>query len=213
MKAAMKNTPIRRLGAQLGYLAAVVNAVAFVWYSFGILSGETETNPITWWLWLAETFIGLLIYADRTRDTSKWLAEAISMVGVTIVGGYLIFQVFAGHQEVVLHSVQPIDFLSAGLAAVALIFWISTRKRWGAGASLWVFQLALFSAAFPLIRAVAADPSSEPFWPWALWTGAFVLQALCAMLRWDGKEPLLNPINYAVTHGLVAWIIWFGALG
>jgi len=201
---------ISTLGAWSGYFAALVQAVAFIWYCSEVFSKEAHTNPISWWLWLGETLVGLLIYVDRTRDTPKWLNEAVALVGVVSVALYLAVRMFLGDAAVILAPVEPIDIGAAAAAIGTFWFWLLTRKKWGAGASLWVFQIALITAAFPLIRATFVDPSAEPFWPWALWTVSFSLQFLCAAFRWDGIETLLNPLNYAITHGLIAWIIWLG---
>ena len=184
---------------------------AFVWYCWTVFSGEATTNPISWWLWFAETAVSLMLYADRTRDTSKWFAEAVSMVGVTMVSGYLIWEVLSGGEKMVFASVETVDYIAFLFAALAFCVWLATRKKVGAGLALWIFQLALISAVFPLLRATFADSSSEPLGPWVLWTGVFFLQTVCAWLRWDGYEPVISPINYTLTHGLVVVAITLGA--
>jgi len=206
-----KASTVRSIGAVCGYLAAVVNIIAFVWYGHGVLAGTVETNPLSWWMWLTETGVGLAIYIDRTRDLSKWSAEAVSMVGVTAVAGYLTVMAFIGHAKTVLISVAPVDYGATVAAAGAFVIWLSTRERHGAGIAILVFQIALVAAAFPLIRAAHANPLAEPFGPWALWTVAYGLQLLCAGLRLDGPGALWNPLNYTLTHGAVAWIVWQGA--
>lgn len=199
------------VGAWSGYLAAVLTLVAFAWYARDIWAGATVTNPISWWLWMGETFVGLLIYMDRTRDMPKWIAEATSLVGVVIVGIYLGVKALLGDASMVFASVESIDLVATVVALATFGFWLTTRKKWGAGPSIWVFQVTLLLVAFPLVRATFADPSMEPFGPWALWSLAFILQAFCAWVRWDGYEPIINPINYAVVHTVVAAIILFGA--
>ena len=196
-----------RLGAQAGYVAAILQAIAFVWYCVVVFSNDAHTNPISWWLWSGETLVGLLIYADRTRDAYKWLAEAVALVGVIAVAGYLAARIFIGDASVILAPVESIDVYIAIAAIGTFVFWLLTRKKWGPGASIWVFQVVLVLAVFPLVRATYANPVAEPLWPWALWTASFSFQFLSAALRWDGYEPLVNPLNYAITHGLVTWII------
>ena len=201
---------LAKLGAQAGYVAAVLQAIAFTWYCVVVFSNEAHTNPISWWLWFGETVVGLLIYADRTRDMYKWIAEATALVGVVAVAGYLAVRMFLGDARVVLATVEPVDIAIAIAAVAMFIFWLLTRKKWGPGISVWVFQIVLVLAIFPIVRATYANPAAEPLWPWILWTVSFSFQFLCAALRWDGYEPLVNPLNYAITHGLVSWIIFQG---
>jgi len=54
------------VGAVFGYVAAAIMVVAFVWYGHDIWTGSARTNPLSWWMWAIETFVGLMIYADRT---------------------------------------------------------------------------------------------------------------------------------------------------
>lgn len=199
---------LRNLGACAGYSAAFVQAIAFTWYCIIVFSHDAHTNPISWWLWLGETLVGLVIYIDHTRDTPKWINEAVAFVGVIMVASYLALRIFMGDTAIVLAPVETIDIVVAVATVATFCFWVLTREKLGAGISLWIFQIALVAAAFPLIRATFVDPSAEPFWPWALWTLSFSLQLLSASLRWDDIEALLNPLNYAATHGLVALIVW-----
>lgn len=201
-----------RLGVEVGYVAAFVQAIAFIWYCIAVFTEHAHTNPISWWLWLAETAVGLAIYADRTRDMAKWLTEAVALIGVVIVAGYLAVLSLSGNAAFALQTVEPADYVAAATAACVFLFWILTRKTWGSGLSLWLFQIALLLAAFPLIRATFANPGSEPLWPWILWTVSFALQLFAAVLRWDGVSGLLNPLNYAITHGIVAGIILSNAV-
>lgn len=201
-------TRTQQIGARFGYCAALLNAIAFLWYGYDTLAGTTATNPITWWLWFGETLVGLLIYADRTRDMSKWLVEAVSMIGVACVGGYLIYRVVTGHATTVLEPVEPVDFLVSLTTVGVFIFWLKTRKRLGSSVSVWVFQVVLIAAALPLIRSTIADPTAEPLVPWLIWTGAFTCQTMCVLLRWDGWTPLLNPINYVITHLIIVVVVW-----
>lgn len=196
-----------KIGTAAGYTAAIIQVIAFLLYCFEVFSKQAHTNPVTWWLWLGETLVGLLIYADRTQDRPKWITEAVAFVGVILVSLYLGVRMYLGDSSIIMESVESVDYLAAATAVGAFCFWLATRKRWGPSASIWVFQIALISAAFPLIRATLANPSAEPFWPWALWTLSFIFQLVCSLLRWDGFEPLVNPLNYAITHGVVALII------
>lgn len=202
---------IRTLGAVCGYAAALIQAGAYGWYMLDLVEGSVHTNPVSWYLWLGETLVGLLIYADRTNDRSKWIAEAVAFVGVIAVAGYLTYQWWASGATELFGTVKvPDDLWSTGLAVLAFVVWVDKREHWGPGVANWVFQFALLAAAYPLIRAAWADPSAEPFWPWALWSASFFLQFLCACLRWDGVTPLLNPLNYLATHAAVAAIAYLG---
>ncbi len=199
------------VGAVFGYTAAFMNAVGLAWYSRDMFFGETITNPVTWWLWLVETIISLIIYVDRTKDMSKWATEAVSAVGVSIISLFLLFQTLSGEAHSVFETVELVDYIAATFAVVALVVWIVTRKTYGAGIALWVFQLALLSAIFPLMRSAVVETAVEPLGPWVLWTIAFAFQAICAYLRWDGYEPIVSPINYTITHGLIAITILHSA--
>lgn len=202
------------LGAVCGYLAAITQVIAFGWYGWYLVQGAVDTNPLSWYLWLGETFVGLLIYADRTRDSSKYVGEVAALIGVICVTSFLTYQAWwQGTSDQIFSSVQfPDDIISTVIAIFAFVLWLDKRSTWGAGVVVWFFQIALLCAAYPLIRAAYVDPSAEPFGPWALWALAFILQFGAACLRWDGVTPLLNPINYAITHAAVAVIVWQGAV-
>ena len=202
----------RTIGAGFGYLAAFLNVVAFVWYVVVIFGHDVTTNPITWWLWLGETITGLLIYADRTKDRSKWLLEATALVGVVIVGGYLAVEAVLGKVDVVLASVETIDYWITGLTIATFCFWLGTRKRLGASAALWLFQVVLLLAAVPLIRATWETPSAEPLGPWAIWTLAFVSLTICTRLRWDGKDVFIYAASNMATHGIITAIVLVGVV-
>ncbi|MEK7510800.1 MAG: hypothetical protein AAB582_01005 [Patescibacteria group bacterium] len=204
----MTQQSLRTFGAVCGYSAAVLNAIGFVWYFLVI--GETQTNPVTWLLWLVETGVSLWLYRSHTGDRAKWAAEAVSLIGVIGISFHLfVLQPMQGNGGTVWQTVEPIDYLVAILAIVALVYYWRSQKQ-GKTASrraLWIFQAALLTAILPLWRTVLDDPTSEPFWPWMIWTLAFVLQTFCAWLRWEDRTTLLNPINYAITHGVVALIV------
>lgn len=206
-----RNRTVMRLGAGFGYLAGFLNIVAFIWYNLDVVMGNVITNPVTWWLWLGETIVSLFLYIKLTKDFSKWAAEAVSLLGVATVLLLLSLKTFSGDSTIVFAAVEPIDYLSAIVAVAAFSVWLKTRKTHGALVASWVFQLAIVSAAVPLIRSAWADPSAEPFGPWAVWTIAFGLQTLCSGMRWSGFTPLLSPLNYTALHGIVALIVWFGA--
>lgn len=201
-----------RLGWASLYLAAFANAIAFVWYFVEAISGQVGTNPVSWVLWLIETGVGLFLYSRRTEDRCKWRVEQVSMIGVGVIVVCLAVKAVEAGAEAVLAPVRWVDAVPTVLAVWAYKFWLGTRRVDGGAGALWVFQLALFAAAVPLIRTVYADNTAEPFGPWALWFVAFILQTLGVALRWEkGKNDLLfNPVNYAVVHGLVAWIVWHG---
>ncbi len=201
-------------GSWCGFLAALTNLLAFTWYVYEVFGGKVDTNPVTWYLWLIETAVSLTLFRDRTHDMSKWLAEGVSMVGVLLVAVYLTGKVIGGQAAIVLASVQPSDVIPTLIAGAAFLVWTQTKDnpRY-TGLALWVFQIALFAAVVPLIRATYAHPSVEPLGPWAMWTGAFTLQSICVILKLKKGEidTLLSPINYAITHGAIALIIWQGA--
>lgn len=201
----------QKFGARVGYLAALLQFVAFGLYGQGLFDGSIHTNPVSWWMWGVETLVGLVIYADRTQDASKWAAEAASLLGVLGVNLYLGYRMLSGDIAAVLEPVALLDLVSTILAGIAFWFWLASRKRLGPEPALLVFQFALLAAAFPLIRSAYVDPSAEPLWPWVLWSISFGLQLLCTTIRWDGWMPLLNPANYLATHAIVAAIIWYGA--
>ncbi len=206
--------PRESIGAALGYLAGFLNAVGFIWYCQVMFTSETTTNPISWWLWFGETLISLVIYRDYTRDMSKWFAEFVSLLGATVVSLYLLWRTLTGDSSIVFASVEMVDYYVGAFAILAFAVWFVTRdeqNRYKARLAVIVFQLALFAAVVPLVRSTFADPSAEPLGPWVLWTGVFLLQSICAGLRWDGWTPLISPINYTVTHLLVVLAIIFGA--
>jgi FtsH-binding integral membrane protein len=205
--------PRESIGAALGYLAGFLNAAGFVWYCQVMFASETTTNPISWWLWLGETLISLVIYWDYTRDKSKAFAEFVSLIGAAVVSLYLLWRVLTGDSSIVFSAVETVDYYVGGFAVVAFVVWFVTRdvqNRHKAKLAVIVFQLALFAAVVPLVRSTYADPSAEPLGPWVLWTGVFLLQSICAGLRWDGWTPLISPINYTLTHFLVVLAIILG---
>jgi hypothetical protein len=119
---------LRKLGAISGYSAAIVQAIAFAWYCVLVFSHDAHTNPISWWLWLGETLVGLLIYIDHTRDTPKWINEAVAFIGVVLVGSYLLVRMLSGDTNVVLAPVETIDIVVAVATVATFCFWLLTRE-------------------------------------------------------------------------------------
>ncbi len=200
-----------RVGAAFGIVAGILNLVVFVWYCWTAFSGETTTNPISWWLWFAETLFCLFIYIDRTRDFPTWFTEAASMLGVTVISGYLIWEILIGDSSIVFASVETVDYVALGFAVLAFVVWAFTRKDDGKGPAIWFFQLALLSAIFPLVRSAYTDPTSEPLGPWIAWTFVFLFQTICAWLRVREPGAVVNPLMYTITHALVVGAMILGA--
>lgn len=199
--------------ASCGYLAAALNLVGFGLYFFEAFRGHVDTNPVTWYLWLLETFVSLTLYSSYTEKPSVWAAEAASLVGVILFCLYLTFEVVVNKKEVGWANVELIDWVTSLAVVIVYAIWLRMKDRpqWKKY-SLVLFQVVLLAVAVPLIRSAAMHPHAEPFWPWAVWTVSFSLQALCAWLfqKNDGVA-LANPVNYALTHGIVA-VLAFGGV-
>lgn len=200
-----------RFGAWCGWGAGILNLIGFVWYCTVVLDGSATTNAITWWMLLGETLVSLAILRDRTGDPATWFTEFVSMIGVGFVSLYLLWEVLQGKGLVVLASVATIDIFILGLTLAVGAIWLATRRKYGAGPAIWIFQIVLVSSMIPLVRSAYADPTSEPLGPWVLWCGVFFLQTVCAKLRLRELEAYINPLNYTLTHVLVVVAIILGS--
>lgn len=208
-----------RAGAVLGWTAAVLNAVGFAVYCSPMMTGDTlDTNPLSWWFWFVETLTSLIIiinYLEKDKVTegghkSVWATEAVSMVGVTIVSLYLIFEMYRGGIAVVFDEVKPIDWFVTGFAVVSLGFWHVTHKRYGSRWAVWFSQFGPIAAVYPLFRETLENPAGEPLWAWAIWTAAFALQAVSGWLRVRTWTTIVGPVIYTATHLLVVLAIILG---
>jgi hypothetical protein len=208
----MRSHALRNIGTVAGYANAVLQIVAFAWYGITIYSGATHTNPITWYLLFIETVVGLLIYANHTKDVPKYAGEIIALIGVVGMGIYLTTQTLWGTRLVWETVDWNTDLIPTVAAVGAFLYWFPRRNsKRHSRIALWLYQIAIFGAMGPLILSTWTHPTAEPFGPWAVWTVGFALQTICAAFRWEDKESLFNPINYAITHGIVAGIVWYSA--
>lgn len=208
-----------KMGAILGWTAAILNGVGFVIYCTPMLTGDAlNTNPLSWWFWFIETLTSLVIiyhYLEKDNGSegghkSVWATEAVSMVGVTIVSLYLLLELHRWGIDDVFSAVETIDYVVTGLAIFSLAFWHVTRKRYGSGLAVWISQFGPLAAVYPLWRATLENPTSEPFWAWIIWTLAFALQTVSGWLRVRTLTTIVGPIVYTVTHLLVVLAIILG---
>ncbi len=207
-----------RVGAVLGWTAAVLNALGFVIYCIPMLTGDAiETNPLSWWFWFIETLTSLVIiyhYLEKDNGSgghrSVWATEAVSMVGVTVVSVYLLLELHRWGIDDVFKSVKTVDYIVTGFAILSLGFWHITRKRYGSGLAVWISQIGPLVAVYPLWRATLENPQGEPFWAWTIWTVAFALQGVSGWLRVRTITTIIGPIVYTVTHLLVVLAIIHG---
>ncbi len=201
-----------RVGAWCGWGAGILNLIGFVWYCTVVLDGSATTNAITWWMLLGETLVSLALLKDRTGDPATWFTEFVSMIGVGFVSLYLVGEVFLGAESVVLASVETIDIVFLVLTLAVGVIWLATRRKYGAGPAIWIFQIVLVGSMIPLVLSTYEDPLSEPLGPWVLWCFVFLLQTICAKLRLAELEAYINPLNYTLTHVLVVGAILFGSM-
>lgn len=208
-----------RVGTVLGWTAAALNVVGFVVYCIPMLTGDAlDTNPLSWWFWFIETLASLVIiisYLEKDKASegghmSVWATEAVSMLGVTIVSAYLLFELNRGGLAEFFEEVKPVDWFVTGFAVFSLGLWQVTRKRYGSFWAVWISQFGPVVAVYPLVQDAWSDPTAEPFWAWAIWTIAFALQAVSGWLRVRTLTTIVGPIIYTLTHLAVVLAIILG---
>lgn len=215
------------LGSVVAIASSALQVAAYAWYIPLVVDGSADTNPLSWLMWLVETFVGLVIYISLTNAWRKYLTEVFALIGVAIICGYLLYKWYVADGKNPFDNVDwGTDQLPTIVAGVILAFWALIESfsllgklpnRWEhllVRVCMWLYLIPLVWAAYPLIRSTYEHPHAEPFGPWFLWTICFGLQVLSVWITWDRKrdslEAYFNPIGYTATHLAVAAIVYLG---
>ena len=179
------------LTLQLGIAAGVLQLVAFGLYNKQILQGTSTPNTATWTLWAFLTILNASSYAAMTADLAKYILPVASALATIGTFGY---SLFAGKFK----RMDSWDWLvfSIGVMAGLMWWWYQSATY----ANLIVVGAVIISF-WPLYRSVWKNPALEKTLPWYVWTIAYSILTLVAVLRWKGQyQDLAYPVSMFFLH-------------
>ena len=181
-------------GAVAGLASAFVQLVGYALYIREVRQGLIQPNATSVALWVFGTAVSIWVYAQVTQDWFKLalpIACAVGLVATLCIG--------VTRQRLV----QPdrTDIATAVLDIGIIGVWILSRDINLTYAALIADTVVSF---VPIFRSTLALPARERAVPWLVWTLAYGLMLLAAVLRWEGWPPIVLPLVYILCHFAVA---------
>ena len=173
-------------------LASAVFLIAFVDYNKGVLTGKNTPAFAAWAVFSVITFVNGVTYLDWT---ARWINTAVIFTDCIVCIGTATIILVRLRGRV---SIDRTDKQIMLISLVAVALWIVFRA---AATGNILNQVAYNLAFIPNYRNVWRNPENEPALPWALWTGAFVLNVQALMLQ-EATQPMdyVAPVICLVHH-------------
>lgn len=133
----------------LGIIATVIAFVSYIPYIRDVLTGKTKPHAFSWLVWALLTGIAFFGQLAGGAGAGAWVNGFTAVICFII----FIFGISKGRKNII-----PIDWISLGGAAVAIIFWFVTK-----GPLLSVILITLIDALgfFPTFRKSFHKPHEE----------------------------------------------------
>ncbi len=179
----------------LAILAGIISLLAYVTYNAVALKDRSKTlNLGTVLLWTAMSAISALTYLAGTGDIFKASVPLANMFAnlvtlrVTVWLGGSFRKLNTGEKRMIL-----VGFL-------AILGWKLANPMLGN----YIVIIAVSVSVIPIFRDVLANPRSQHWLPWFLWTTAFGLQTVVVALKFDGHYgQFAQPLIYGILHGAI----------
>ncbi len=175
-------------------MASLLSLVAYIAYSWTIITGGTHPNVSSWIVW---SFLSLLNFLSYKKLTGGWIKSILPSANSVMT----IVIMVAGIKTGSLSILGDTDVICLGIGIIAgLVWWI---KKSASFAQI-LLQIAIVVGFIPTIRNAYIFPGTELWVSWFLWTLSFVLQLLIVKRTSSGKFiEFLYPVNMIVWHGIV----------
>jgi hypothetical protein len=181
-------------GELAGLSAAAVHAAGYVAYYRRVRDGTVRPNATSVSLWLFGNIVSLWGYALVTHDWYKLGVPITCTAGMCIIA----VQTFWRYG---LAGVDRADVVVAGLDVSIIATWFFSRSVPLTYAALLIDTLLSF---IPIWRSTFAEPGREHATPWVIWSVAYLLMLVTAVVRWEGMMPVLLPAVYIFCHATIA---------
>lgn len=132
-----------------GYVAVILTVAAYIPYYRDILRGKTHPHVYSWSLWAVLTAILAGLQLQGGAGTAAWVTVVVGILCVGVVG----LSLRKGKRDI-----TTTDSIVAGLALVAIVFWLLADKPL---VSTVLAITADMLAFIPTVRKTYHKPYSE----------------------------------------------------
>ena len=185
-----------QVGAGAGIASAIVHLLGYGLYLLSVRRGLIQPNATSVALWVFGSAVSIWVYAQVTQDWFKLALPIACAAG-------LLATLSVGATRKSLVPLDRADIATAILDVGIIGVWFFSRDVGLTYAAL----IADTAVSFvPIVRSTLTLPSRERATPWLVWTFAYALMLLAAVLRWEGWLPVLLPAVCILCHLVVAVI-------
>jgi hypothetical protein len=175
----------------VGILAGLLQVTGYVLYYVPLYKGTTRPNISGWALWSFGTLVGLLSYKGMTHDWAKIILPILCNLSCLFIFIYALrkgnYKPFDEREK----RVGKIYFLAA-VAALFTPTYGNLIQQFGTLVSFW-----------PYIKSVRNGTAIEKPLPWFVWAAAYSTLLVVCLLKFNGWQELVYPINCLVLHGTI----------
>ena len=179
----------------LGILSVVVNFIGYIPYFKDVLQHRTKPHIFTWLVWSVLASIGFAVQLTNGAGAGSWV------MGFTALATLIIFFLSIKNGEK--HIVRA-DWISLGLAAIALALWFITKDPL---ISIILTTLVdVIGGFFPTFRKSYKKPFEETISLYVMYAIAWIL-SLAALEKVDVINAFAPIIFIGVNAALVIFLL------
>ena len=195
-----------------GFLAAILQALGYLAYSFKVLREDIVPNPASWIMFAYGTTLLVVVEWDRGASFPLLILPIVCALLSVGIAWYCLHKVRRAWWPE-----HPLERFSFGLDVFLTLAYVATWALITQGfigesdkdsaeiLILICWNVGIFTAFFPLLRQVYNHPSTEHAAPWIFWTVAYAILSVITITEEGGaNELLLYPLINAGIHGFVA---------
>lgn len=179
--------------ALLGQIAGILAVVQAIPYIIGILRGKTKPARASYAIWSVVQTISAMSYIASGATDTKWVPIVLTVSAIVIF--VLSFKYGMG-------GLSKLDISCLGIAAVAIILWVTTNNP---TLAVYASLVASTIAFIPIVKKSYLQPATENTLSWTLYATSvlFNIAALTTL------EPViaLPPIVSLLFSGTIAVLL------
>lgn len=185
------------LGAILGLTAGLLQALAYAAYFRQVLAEDCRPNGMTWLMWTYGTAVLFFIEYDMGAPFSVLVLPAVCLLCSIGVAGYAFARASYLPPERQDWAVLSLD-LGITIGYVVLVMG-SDAVETGLVFVL-LTGLTTWTSSWPIMRTTFREPHHERPVAWFIWSAAYALLALVAMIEGMPWPYLVYPLSALVVH-------------
>jgi hypothetical protein len=185
------------LGAILGLTAGLLQALAYAAYFRQVLAEDCRPNGMTWLMWTYGTAVLFFIEYDMGAPFAVLVLPAVCLLCSIGVAGYAFARASCLPPERQDWAVLSLD-LGITIGYVVLVMG-SDAVETGLVFVL-LTGLTNFTSSWPIMRTTYREPHNERPIAWFIWSAAYALLALVAMIEDMPWPYLVYPLCSLVVH-------------